>query len=42
MFAGRASSSDFDAKQLRLLLSGLAYTLIEEMRRMALTSTGLA
>ena len=42
LFAGRASSSDFHANQLRLLLSGLAYTLIEGMRRMALTATELA
>ncbi|MDE0271724.1 MAG: IS1380 family transposase [Gammaproteobacteria bacterium] len=42
LFADRASSSDFDANQLRLLLSGLAYTLIEGMRRMALEATELA
>ena len=42
LFADRASSSEFDANQCRLLLSGLAYTLIEGMRRMALTATDLA
>ena len=42
LFADRASSSDFDANQLRLLLSGLAYALIEGMRRMALSATELA
>ena len=42
LFADRASSSDFHANQLRLLLSGLAYTLIEGMRRMALGATELA
>lgn len=41
LFADRASSSDFDANQLRLLLSGLAYTLLEGMRRMALSATEL-
>ena len=42
LFADRASSSDFHANQLRVLLSGLAYTLIEGMRRMALNATELA
>ncbi len=42
LFAARASSSDFHANQLRLLLSGLAYVLIEGMRRMALSATELA
>ena len=42
LFADRASSSDFHANQLRLLLSGLAYVLIEGMRRMALNATDLA
>ena len=42
LFADRASSSDFHANQLRLLLSGLAYVLIEGMRRMALEATELA
>ena len=42
LFADRASSSDFDANQLRLLLSGLAHTLLEGMRRMALEATELA
>ena len=42
LFADRASSSDFHANQYRLLLSGLAHTLIEGMRRMALKATDLA
>ena len=42
LFADRASSSDFHANQLRLLLSGLAHVLIEGMRRMALEATELA
>ena len=42
LFADRASSGDFHANQLRLLLSGLAYALIEGMRRMALNATDLA
>ena len=42
LFADRASSSDFHANQLRLLLSGLAYVLVEGMRRMALSATDLA
>ena len=42
LFADRASSGDFHANQLRLLLSGLAHTLIEGMRRMALKATDLA
>ena len=42
LFADRASSSDFHANQYRLLLSGLAHTLIEGMRRMALSATELA
>lgn len=42
LFADRASSSDFHANQLRLMLSGLAYVLLEGMRRMALSATDLA
>ena len=42
LFADRASSSDFHANQLRMLLSALAYVLIEGMRRMALSATDLA
>ena len=42
LFADRASSGDFHANQLRLLLSGLAYVLVEGMRRMALSATDLA
>ena len=42
LFADRASSGDFHANQLRVLLSGLAYTLVEGMRRMALGTTELA
>ena len=42
LFADRASSSDFHANQLRLLLSALAYVLVEGMRRMALKATDLA
>ena len=42
LFADRASWSDFHANQLRLLLSGLAHTRIEGMRRMALGATELA
>ena len=42
LFAHRASSSDFHANQLRLLPSGLAYALIEGMRRMALSPTDVA
>ena len=40
--ADYASSSDFDANQLCILLSGLAYVLIEGMRRMALGANELA
>ncbi len=42
LFADRASSSEFNANQHRLLLSGLAYALLEGMRRMALSATDLA
>ena len=38
----RASSSAFNANQLQLLLSGLAYVLVEGLRRMALSPTELA
>ena len=42
LFAGRASCHRFWANQFRQLLSGLAYTLIEGLRRLALTNTALA
>ena len=42
LFADRASSSDFHANQFRLLLSALAFVLVEGMRRMALNATDLA
>ena len=42
LFADCASSSDFDANQLRPLRSCLADILIERMRRMALEATELA
>ena len=42
LFADRASSSAFHANQFRLLLSALAFVLLEGMRRMALSATDLA
>ena len=42
LFADRASSSAFHANQFRLLLSALAFVLLEGMRRMALNATDLA
>ena len=42
LFADRASSSEFNANQFRLLLSALAFVLLEGMRRMALNATDLA
>lgn len=42
LFADRASSGRFWSNQFRQLLSGLAYTLIEALRRMALSGTRLA
>ena len=42
LFSDRASSSGFHANQLRLLLSGLAFILLEGMRSMALDATDLA
>ena len=42
LLADRASSSAFNVNQLRLLLSGLAYVLVEGLRRMALSPTELA
>lgn len=42
LFAARASSTDFWANQYRMLLSGLAYTLIEGLRRLGLKATELA
>ncbi len=41
-FAGRASCHHFWPNQFRQLLSGLAYTLIEGLRRLALKNTALA
>ena len=41
LFAHRASSSDFEANQLRLLLNGLAYTLANGMRRMDPSATNV-
>ena len=42
LFADRASCASFWSNQFRQLLSGLAYTLIEALRRMALANTRLA
>jgi len=42
MFGGRTSCQHWWPKQFRLLLSSLAYTLIEAIRRMALKGTELA
>ena len=42
LFAGRASCHRFWANQFRQLLSALAYTLIEGLRRLALGGTALA
>ena len=42
LFSGRASCHRFWANQFRQLLSGLAYTLIEGLRRFALSNTTLA
>jgi Transposase DDE domain group 1 len=42
LFAGRTSCHDFDANQFRLLLSSFAYTLVQTLRRTALTGTELA
>ena len=42
LFAGRTSCHAFAANQFRLLLSSFAYTLIETLRRVALTGTELA
>ena len=42
LFADRASCTRFWSNQFRQLLSGLAYTLIEALRRMALANTRLA
>lgn len=41
LFADRTSSSDWWANQLRLLLSGLAYTLIDALRRVGTKGTEL-
>ena len=40
--ADRVSAHRWRANQWRLLLSGLAYTLIESLRRLALACTALA
>jgi hypothetical protein len=42
LFADRTSCMNWVPNQLRLLLSGLAYTLFEAIRRIALTGTELA
>ena len=42
LFADRASCARFWSNQFRQLLSGLAYTLIEALRRMALAGTRMA
>lgn len=42
LFAGRTSCQKFVANQFRLLLSSFAYTLIETLRRTALSGTELA
>ncbi|MBX7223425.1 MAG: IS1380 family transposase [Blastocatellia bacterium] len=42
LFADRTSCHRLVASQFRLLLSGLAYTLVEALRRLALTGTELA
>ena len=41
LFADRTSSSKWWTNQYRLVLAGLAYTLLETMRRTALRGTGL-
>jgi len=42
LFADRTSCTNWVPNQLRLLLSGLAYTLIEAIRRLALKGTALS
>ena len=42
LFADRTSSSKWWTNQYRLLLAGMAYTLLETMRRTALRGTDLA
>ncbi len=42
LFADRTSCTNWVPNQLRLLLSGLAYTLIEAIRRLALKDTALS
>lgn len=42
LFADRVSTATMRANQLRLYLSGLAYTLVEALRRTALKGTELA
>lgn len=41
LFADRTSCTNWVPNQVRLLLSGLAYTLIEAIRRLALKDTSL-
>ena len=42
LFADRVSAHHWWANQWRLLLSGLAYTLVEALRRLALQGTAFA
>ena len=42
LFATRTSCQYFDADQFRILLSALAYTLVERLRTLALKGTPLA
>ncbi len=42
LFGGRASCHRFQANQLRLLLAALAYTLMINLRRLALKGTELS
>lgn len=42
LFADRASSASFAANQLRLYFSGMAYVLVDAMRRIALAHTQFA
>ena len=42
LFADRTSSHTFAANQLRLLLSGFAYVLMERLRALALAGTAFA
>ncbi|PCI39240.1 MAG: hypothetical protein COB46_09420 [Rhodospirillaceae bacterium] len=42
LFGDRASSHEYNANQLRLILAGFAYFLITQMRLLALQNTDLA